>query len=197
MNVKELNTEASLLEVDRPCACAAGGCKCCCYQSATFTSGGQDVGSIKETCYFWYVLYLFVCPLQHSFFICYTFCHWIVCGVPHVSCSCSRSSLFDFFSSVPEFHIFDHAGKGVYKLHQPVRLIVCFVGPSLFCCWFHPKTFVWLFFNVSLFHSLTKIYLSLKDLLWRHVRQLLRRGKSMLWQGMLQGPLPPLRLWAG
>lgn len=55
MNVKELNTEASLLEVDRPCACAAGGCKCCCYQSATFTSGGQDIGSIKETCYFWYV----------------------------------------------------------------------------------------------------------------------------------------------
>ena len=67
MNVKELNTEASLLEVDRPCACAAGGCKCCCYQSATFTSGGQDVGSIKETCYFWYV---FVCLfVRYSFTI--------------------------------------------------------------------------------------------------------------------------------
>ena len=53
MSVKELNTEAELLEVDRPCACAAGGCKCCCYQEATITSGGQVVGSFKEQCWYW------------------------------------------------------------------------------------------------------------------------------------------------
>ena len=52
MAVKEVGTEAELLAVDRPCACAAGSCKCCCYQSATFTSGGNALGSIVETCYF-------------------------------------------------------------------------------------------------------------------------------------------------
>jgi len=52
MEVKELNTEAELLTVDRPCACAAFPCKCCCYQEASFTSGGQPLGSIKEDCYY-------------------------------------------------------------------------------------------------------------------------------------------------
>lgn len=53
MNVKELNTEASLLELDRPLACAASPCKCCCYQGGTVTSGSDKLGSIKETCYLW------------------------------------------------------------------------------------------------------------------------------------------------
>lgn len=52
MVVKELNTEAEMVSVDRPLACAVGGCKCCCYQEATFTSGGEEVGSIKEECYY-------------------------------------------------------------------------------------------------------------------------------------------------
>lgn len=52
MTVKENNTEAELLTVERPFRCAAGGCKCCCYQEATFSSGGQLLGSIKEDC--WY-----------------------------------------------------------------------------------------------------------------------------------------------
>lgn len=84
MNVKELNTEASLLEVDRPLACMPGACKCCCYQEATITSGGEVMGTMKETCYF----------------------------------------------CVPEFHIFDHDGKGMYKMHQPT----CCGGCCVNCC---------------------------------------------------------------
>ncbi|CAB9505965.1 Phospholipid scramblase 1 [Seminavis robusta] len=84
MDVKELNTEASLLELDRPCRCAASGCKCCCYQEATITSGGQELGSMKETC--WYC--------------------------------------------VPEFQVFDHTGKGIYRLHQPT----CCGGCCVNCC---------------------------------------------------------------
>mmetsp|Transcript_20584 Transcript_20584/g.43132 ORF Transcript_20584/g.43132 Transcript_20584/m.43132 type:complete len:249 (-) Transcript_20584:177-923(-) len=52
MEVKELNTEAELLTVDRPCACGLGCCKCCCYQTADFSSGGNLLGTIKEQC--WY-----------------------------------------------------------------------------------------------------------------------------------------------
>jgi len=52
MEVKELNTEAEILTIDRPFRCPIGGCKCCCYQSAEFLSGGQLLGSIKETCFF-------------------------------------------------------------------------------------------------------------------------------------------------
>lgn len=52
MNVKELNTEASLLELDRPLRCCNCPCKCCCYQEGTITSDGQEMGSIKEGCYF-------------------------------------------------------------------------------------------------------------------------------------------------
>ena len=29
-----------------------GGCKCCCYQEMTITSGGQELGSIKEDYYY-------------------------------------------------------------------------------------------------------------------------------------------------
>lgn len=49
--VKELNTNAELVTVDRPCTCPVGSCKCCCYQRATFSSGGNELGMIKETCY--------------------------------------------------------------------------------------------------------------------------------------------------
>ncbi|KAL3937191.1 MAG: hypothetical protein SGBAC_007642 [Bacillariaceae sp.] len=52
MVVKELNTDAEMVSVDRPLACVASGCKCCCYQEAAFTSGGEDIGSIKEECYY-------------------------------------------------------------------------------------------------------------------------------------------------
>jgi Scramblase len=52
MRVNEVATEAELVTVERPCACAATSCKCCCYQSARFTSGGNVLGTVKETCYF-------------------------------------------------------------------------------------------------------------------------------------------------
>ena len=51
MTVKENNTEAELLTVERPFACAAGSCKCCCYQQASISSGGQELGTIKEGFY--------------------------------------------------------------------------------------------------------------------------------------------------
>mmetsp|Transcript_1576 Transcript_1576/g.2367 ORF Transcript_1576/g.2367 Transcript_1576/m.2367 type:complete len:251 (+) Transcript_1576:47-799(+) len=52
MAVKELNTEAEVVTVERPCRCALGGCKCCCYQEASFSSGQQNLGRIEETCWF-------------------------------------------------------------------------------------------------------------------------------------------------
>ena len=52
MQVKEMNTEAELMTIDRPCTCPVGCCKCCCYQHATFTSGNDTLGDIKENCYF-------------------------------------------------------------------------------------------------------------------------------------------------
>ena len=43
---------AELLTVDRPCVCLpVGFCKCCCYQTASFSSGGNALGAITEQCY--------------------------------------------------------------------------------------------------------------------------------------------------
>ena len=53
MVVKELNTDAELVTVDRPVRCALGNCKCCCYQEATFSSGGSELGSVHEKCWYW------------------------------------------------------------------------------------------------------------------------------------------------
>jgi hypothetical protein len=53
MAVKELNTDAEVVTVERPCRCALGGCKCCCYQEAMFSSGQANLGRIEETCWFW------------------------------------------------------------------------------------------------------------------------------------------------
>jgi hypothetical protein len=52
MQVKELNTNTEIVTIDRPCAWPVGTCKCCCYQTATFASGGHNLGKVKETCYF-------------------------------------------------------------------------------------------------------------------------------------------------
>lgn len=52
MVVKELNTEAEIVTVDRPFSCCVSSCKCCCYQTATISSGGNKLGSIQETCWF-------------------------------------------------------------------------------------------------------------------------------------------------
>ena len=52
-SVKELNTNNELVNVDRPLRCAAGGCKCCCYQEATISSNGQELGRVEEQCYYW------------------------------------------------------------------------------------------------------------------------------------------------
>jgi hypothetical protein len=52
MPVTELNTNAELLTVDRPCACSVGAGKCCCYQSIAVSSGGVALGGVKETCYY-------------------------------------------------------------------------------------------------------------------------------------------------
>ncbi|KAI2492000.1 phospholipid scramblase [Fragilaria crotonensis] len=49
--VKEVNTEAEMITIDRPFRCPYFCCKCCCYQEATVTSGGQELGSMKEDCF--------------------------------------------------------------------------------------------------------------------------------------------------
>jgi len=50
--VKELNTDAELLNVDRPMRCGPAPCKCCCYQEATITSGSSTLGTVQEQCYY-------------------------------------------------------------------------------------------------------------------------------------------------
>lgn len=52
MRVNEVGTESELVTVERPLACCLGSCKCCCYQTASFSSGGTMVGSVKEKCYY-------------------------------------------------------------------------------------------------------------------------------------------------
>ena len=52
MEVKELNTDAEMITIDRPCRCSIGCCKCCCYQEISVNSGGQVLGTLKEDC--WY-----------------------------------------------------------------------------------------------------------------------------------------------
>jgi len=51
MAVKELNTEADIVTVDRSFACCGPCCKCCSYQEATFTSDQDKIGTIKEQCW--------------------------------------------------------------------------------------------------------------------------------------------------
>lgn len=48
ISVVENGTNAELVSMDRPCHCPVASCKCCCYQEAAITSGGQPMGSIKE-----------------------------------------------------------------------------------------------------------------------------------------------------
>jgi len=122
-NVKELNTEASLLELERPFSCPAGACKCCCYQSAKVTSGGQEIGSIKEKCYFWYVH--IVAFGNHTISLYYM----------HANFSSAFTNALSFtvnnqIFSIPEFEVYDHGGKGLYRLHQPT----CCGGCCVNCC---------------------------------------------------------------
>lgn len=51
MEVKEENSGAEILSLERPMACNVGACKCCCYQTMTFSSGGRALGKIEEK--FW------------------------------------------------------------------------------------------------------------------------------------------------
>ncbi|KAI2493812.1 phospholipid scramblase [Fragilaria crotonensis] len=51
MVVKEANIGAEMITIDRPFRSSFGTFKCCCYQEATVTSGGQQLGSMKEDCF--------------------------------------------------------------------------------------------------------------------------------------------------
>jgi len=46
--VQETGTLAELLTIDRPLACAPGGCKCCCFQELNISSGGRPIGKVEE-----------------------------------------------------------------------------------------------------------------------------------------------------
>lgn len=53
MRVEELPTRSEMLTVERPFVCCmASPCKCCCYQKATIKSGPDELGQIKENCYY-------------------------------------------------------------------------------------------------------------------------------------------------
>jgi len=51
MVAKEEGTGAEILTMDRPWACNAGPCKCCCYQRMTYSYQGQPIGEMEELCY--------------------------------------------------------------------------------------------------------------------------------------------------
>jgi len=51
MEVKELNTDAEMITIERPFQCCLSCCKCCCYQEISVNSGGQVLGTLKEN--FW------------------------------------------------------------------------------------------------------------------------------------------------
>ena len=80
MAVQENNTQAELLTVERPFRCAPGTCKCCCYQEASFTSGGDYIGRIEEQFYCWYVIgvvgpfLLDSQPCEESYLTVFLFC---------------------------------------------------------------------------------------------------------------------------
>jgi hypothetical protein len=52
----KLNFSSTLMcrniTIYRPLRCVNGCCKCCCYQEATFSSGGNELGRAQETCWF-------------------------------------------------------------------------------------------------------------------------------------------------
>lgn len=82
--VKEMNTDAEIVTVERPTRCAGGGCKCCCYQEVAVSSGGEALGTFEEQCYY----------------------------------------------CVPEYHVKDDQGNGIYKVHPPT----CVGGMCVNCC---------------------------------------------------------------
>jgi hypothetical protein len=45
-----------IIELNRPCRCPMMSCKCCCYQEATIFSGDDDLGEIRESFWWWYVI---------------------------------------------------------------------------------------------------------------------------------------------
>lgn len=52
MVIKELNTDAEIVTVERPSKCGSCCCKCCSYQEASFSSNGVPLGKIKEDCFY-------------------------------------------------------------------------------------------------------------------------------------------------
>ena len=54
MTVTEPNSDEELIDVDRPLRCwSPFPFKCCCFQEAAVSSGDEDLGEIRETCYVW------------------------------------------------------------------------------------------------------------------------------------------------
>lgn len=51
MVAKEEGTGAEILSMNRPWACNAGPCKCCCYQKMTYSYQGKPLGSMEEGFY--------------------------------------------------------------------------------------------------------------------------------------------------
>jgi len=54
MVVNEAGTKNEIMTMHRPFACMPGACKCCCYQTMSFASGGKELGSIEEK--YWYCI---------------------------------------------------------------------------------------------------------------------------------------------
>jgi Scramblase len=51
MPIRDVATRTELLTVHRPCSCPLSPFKCCCFQSATVSSGGHHMGRVRENCY--------------------------------------------------------------------------------------------------------------------------------------------------
>jgi hypothetical protein len=104
-------SQAEIVTVDRPFRCASGSCKCCCYQEATFSSGGAELGRAKEVSIS--TPELFASVLENHL------------TMPH-------SSLFlqTCWFCVPSLKVFDHTGNQLYLVHPPT----CCGGCCVNCC---------------------------------------------------------------
>eukprot|EP00549_Striatella_unipunctata_P009231 CAMPEP_0118710924 /NCGR_PEP_ID=MMETSP0800-20121206/23718_1 /TAXON_ID=210618 ORGANISM="Striatella unipunctata, Strain CCMP2910" /NCGR_SAMPLE_ID=MMETSP0800 /ASSEMBLY_ACC=CAM_ASM_000638 /LENGTH=242 /DNA_ID=CAMNT_0006615293 /DNA_START=65 /DNA_END=793 /DNA_ORIENTATION=+ len=108
MMVKDTASTAEILTMDRPFACPVGNCKCCCYQAMSFSSGGSELGSIKEDCYYCVPQFTM---FDHSGNEVYIVHPPTCCGGVCYNCCAEGKNCFAVCCKVP-FHVFPASQKG-------------------------------------------------------------------------------------
>jgi len=108
VEVKELNTDAELFTAERPMNCPVNSCKCCLYQKMTVSSGGQELGTIKENC--WYCVPEFT-AVDHDGKEIYIIRPPVCCGGMCVNC-CAEGNPCGKGCMKSSFEIYNPEGYG-------------------------------------------------------------------------------------